>query len=608
MANNSMTRNGGERVPRFQDAWLDELRARCDIVDVVSEYVHLQPKGRRYWGLCPFHNEKTPSFSVNADAQTYYCFGCHAGGNVFHFVMATERMPFAEAVIHLAERAHMPVPDAPAGTSREERERLMAALTSAARWYRDRLFAREGEEAMAYLRRRGLTEGTIRKFGLGATGPGWDGLTEALMREGFAPEELQKAGLTILKEGKRYDAFRGRAMFPIFDAQGRVIAFGGRILGDGQPKYLNSSDTPVFNKRFHLYALNFVKKLRDLRELLLVEGYMDVVSLAQAGVQGAVATLGTSITADQARLMKRYAPTVTVCYDGDEPGQKAIAKALDLLEEAGAAPKVLRLPDGMDPDDVVRREGKEGFDALPRTDATTWRLARAAVGIDLSGQEGRTQYAIDASRILRRLHNPVQIEEHLGRLSVQTGFPREVLRQQVGQMALVNISASEHTDGKNRHNNSDRGEFLPDHLKGERQLLALMAKGLQLPPGIVGADDFTDPLHARLAALILQGGAAAAARGMDDWAEEERSLAAQILSTDPLCSPDQIPAHMRQIAVTMRIATLDKELAQTRERLMASDAAPQEQMALAQRKVAIDMERLRLLRLRKTALMLEGRE
>ena len=285
---------------RFTDSWLEELRSRVTIEEVVGEYVRLKQKGKRFWGLCPFHNEKTPSFSVDSESQLYYCFGCHKGGTVFNFVMDMERMEFPDAVRQLAERAHMELPDdlsaSGSGVSTVDREKIYEANVAAARYFHALLWAEEGAAALKYLYARGLTDSDIRKFGLGASPSGWEDGTKALLDMGFSRETLVQAGLTVLKDGRSYDMFRSRAIFPIIGAQGKVLGFGGRAMGDAQPKYLNTPDTPVFNKRNNLYALNFAKSERQAGRLVLVEGYMDTVSLRKYGVQGVVATLGTALT------------------------------------------------------------------------------------------------------------------------------------------------------------------------------------------------------------------------------------------------------------------------------------------------------------------------
>ncbi len=317
---------------RFPQAWLDELRDRADIVQVVSRYVQLTPKGGRYWGLCPFHGEKTASFSVNPQRQMYYCFGCHAGGSAITFVMEIEHLEFADAVKLLAEQNHMELPEMIAGredaASRSEKERLYEANRQCARFFHSELWKKENAQILSYLYGRGLDDQTIRMFGLGSTPARSDGATQAMRALGFTDDELVRAGISVRRDGRVYDMFRQRAIFPIIDAQGHVLGFGGRALGDAKPKYLNTGDTPVFNKRLGVFAANLLKKQRGLKRVILVEGYMDVIALTQAGVPGVCATLGTALTIEQARMLKRYAPEIWVSYDGDAAGQKAILRAL----------------------------------------------------------------------------------------------------------------------------------------------------------------------------------------------------------------------------------------------------------------------------------------
>ena len=340
---------------RLPQAWLDELRDRADIVQVVSRYVQLNPKGGRYWGLCPFHGEKTPSFSVNPQRQMYYCFGCHAGGSAITFVMEMEHLDFMEAVKLLAEQVHMEVPELTHSRedaeSKSRKERLYEANRQCARFFHAQLWKKESAQILEYLHGRELSDSTIRVFGLGATPPQSDGATRAMRELGFTDDELVSAGISVRREGRVYDMFRQRAIFPIIDAQGRVLGFGGRALGDVKPKYLNTGDTLIFNKRLGVFAANLLKKQRGLKRVILTEGYMDVIALVQAGVPGVCATLGTALTLEQARLLKRYAPEIWVSYDGDAAGQHAILRALDIFEEEGVPARVLDFPGGMDPED-----------------------------------------------------------------------------------------------------------------------------------------------------------------------------------------------------------------------------------------------------------------
>ena len=433
---------------RYPPGWLEELRRRNDIVQTVSGYVALKKNGKKYWGLCPFHGEKTASFSVDGEQQLYYCFGCKAGGTVIHFLMDIEHLSFHEAVEQLAERARMPLPDMIRDEDyerrRTQRERLLAANREAARFFHETLYSPAGEESLNYLRGRGLTDGVIRKFGLGAAPAGWDTLTGHLREKGYTEEELNLAGLTVVKEAepatqehpgrprRAFDMFRNRAIFPIIDQYGNVLAFGGRILGKGEPKYLNTSDTPVFNKRKGVLAANLLKKERHLDRVILTEGYMDVVSLVQFGVRGVAATLGTSLTNEQARLLKRFAPQVYLAYDGDSAGQRAILRGLDIFREEGIPVRVLDFPDGLDPDEFIRRDGAEGFAGLPVLRPEAYRIRRLKAEADFSGEQGKADFARKAVALLTGL-DPVEREGYLKQLTVETGFPRNVLDAQMAE-------------------------------------------------------------------------------------------------------------------------------------------------------------------------------
>jgi len=485
---------------RISDAWLDDLRSRVSIEEIVSEYVRLKPKGRRFWGLCPFHNEKTPSFSVDQQTQLFYCFGCHKGGTAIHFVMEMERLDFLDAVKLLAERAHIELPEREAaGTpaSAGEKERIFEANVAAARFFHATLWTDEGAEALNYLYKRGLNDQDIRRFGLGASPRGWDSLLKHMAVEGFDEDLLVRAGLAVRRENSAFDMFRARAIFPIISAQGKVMGFGGRAMGDQQPKYLNTPDTLVFNKRLGLYALNFAKSERSAGRLVLVEGYMDVVSLRKHGVQGVVATLGTALTEEQARLMKRYAPEVLVSYDGDSAGQKAALRALDILETADIAAFVVDYPDGMDPDDFIRARGRQGFEALRKYAATEYRMLRARDGLDVSTQDGMTQYALRCCEILRRVKSPIEMENHLRKLVVETGYDREILLRQIGSK----VPEEERIPGPR----AEREKARPGEAEvAERALLSLLAEG-KIPAETVAPTDFEPGVNRTAAEWLIRG-------------------------------------------------------------------------------------------------------
>ncbi|MBE5783737.1 MAG: DNA primase [Clostridiales bacterium] len=494
---------------RIPSAWMDELYSRVDIVSVVSNYLSLKKDGRRYWGLCPFHNEKTPSFSVNADLNLYYCFGCKAGGNVVQFVMEMERVSYLDAVKLLAERIHLPLPelseDPDYERRRSQRERLLAANREAAHFYHNRLWQPEGKQVLDYLHQRGLDDGIIRRFGLGASYERWDDLTSYLLEKGYSQDELALAGLSVVKGDHAFDMFRGRAMFPIIDQQGNVLGFGGRAMGDVKPKYLNTADTPVFNKRKGVYAINLVKKIRDLKRIVLVEGYMDVVAITQAGISGAVATLGTALTNEQARLLKRFAPEVWLAYDGDEAGQHAIERALDIFESEAISAKVLYFPDGLDPDEFIRQRGLEAFQKLKPMSAIAYRMQRLRLQHDLETQEGRTEYAKKCAEILKKVREPVEMENYLELLHVQTGFSKEVLLAQIG---VSSQEMGQHNMAAKRESLTPKRMRLPEGYKTEQTLLALLATG-KLPADMVKPQDFSDEVLSSIADLLLSGAAPA---------------------------------------------------------------------------------------------------
>ncbi len=559
-------------MARFSDAFLDELRARTNLEEIVSEYVPLKQKGRRFWGCCPFHNEKTPSFSVDSETQLYYCFGCHKGGTALNFIMEMERMDFPEAVKYLADRAHMAIPEASAAdrtrayAGTEERERIYEANVLAARYFHSILWTEEGAKVLSYLYKRGLSDGVIRRFGLGASPAGWDTLVRYLTQQGFEPALIKKAGLAVERDGKYFDMFRGRAIFPIINAQGKVLGFGGRAMGDAQPKYLNTPDTPVFNKRQGLYAMNFLRSERDIDRLVLVEGYMDAISLRSYGVRGVVATLGTALTSEQARLIRRYASQVWISYDGDAAGQKAALRALDIFDELdGLTPWVLDYPNGQDPDDFIREKGLEGFDRLQRYDAADYRMLRSKDGLDLANQEGRTQYALRCCEILKKVKDPVVMENHLRTLVRQTGYDREILLRQIG------VNQSKPAQGI-RPKLSRPNKDAPDEvLLAERALLTLLSMGA-LPEGMVCSEDFSREIHQQAVEWILTGKSAAAfAESIED--EQLRSEAMRAFNFAPLPEEREEQLQLAQTSLkTIRRSRMRARMAAIEEEIRTADA------------------------------------
>ncbi len=429
-------------MPRFSQDFIEEVKNHSDIVDVVSQYVRLTRKGGRYWGLCPFHSEKTGSFSVVPDEQFYYCFGCHAGGNVFAFIEHLEHTDFVGAVEHLAERAHLEIPAESAGPGqtgpsaqvrRQQREELTDAGSKAARFYYDCLMSEQGKEALAYLRRRGLDMKMIRRFGLGYAPDGWDNLKSAMLKLGVKEKTLLDAGLLQKKNNHSYDAFRNRIIFPIFSERGSVIGFGGRVMDKSLPKYLNSPDTPVFNKRKNLYGLSILHKQHDVSAVIICEGYMDTLAYHQAGFSTAVATLGTALTEEQAKLLTRYTSTVILSYDGDNAGQKATLRGMEILRNAGLQVKVAVMPDGLDPDEVLRQRGRDALqqildDAMP---LNAYHLMRLEQGYNLRDPADRGRYVSQCcSEVLAAIEDDVERSVYIQQLHLKTGISEVDIRRQ----------------------------------------------------------------------------------------------------------------------------------------------------------------------------------
>ena len=560
----------GYMAPRFPSAWLDELRQRADIVQVISGYVTLKRNGHKYWGLCPFHGEKTASFSVDPEKQLYYCFGCKAGGSVIQFIMDIERLEFQEAVRFLADQLHMPLPemtdDPDHQRRRDQRDRLLAANREAAQFFHSTLFTEAGKPMLDYFKRRGLTDNVIRKFGLGASPAGWDTLTKHLQAKGYTLEELRLCGLTVVKPAepatettpakpqRAFDMFRNRAIFPIIDQYGNVLAFGGRALGDVQPKYLNTSDTPVFNKRLGVYAANLLRKERHLERVILVEGYMDVVSLTQFGVPGVCATLGTALTAEQARLLKRFAPKVYLGYDGDSAGQNAILRGLDILQAEGIPTRVLDFPDKLDPDEFIRREGIEGFNNLPAITPETYRMRRLKEQHDLSTQEGRTEYAKACANVLRNLE-PVELENYIQELMVQTGFSREVLLAQIGATLPKAVANTTVPRRETIRRAPAQGS---EDLRAQELLISLIGTG-RLPGDIADQEDFTDPLLKNLY-IDLTSGRSPASLVEEQQEDALRARVSELLLTPPSENTDQLIRMAQDCLNSMRRRRVEEQI------------------------------------------------
>ena len=419
------------------ERFLDELIARTDIVDLVGEYVRLNKKGNSYWGCCPFHSEKTPSFHVVPDRQIYKCFGCGKGGGAISFVMEQENLPYRDAVAVLAKRAGMVMPES-GGTSagmRERREKLLEINKQAALAYHRWLYAAEGAEGLAYLQRRGLSRATLTNFGLGFAPNSWDALINELSKKGYDKRDLLDAGLAVSnKDGRIYDRFRNRVMFPIIDVRGNVVGFGGRVMDDSTPKYLNSSDTPVYNKSRNVFALNIAKKSKGGR-VILTEGYMDTISLHQAGFDGAVASLGTALTEEHAQLLSRYFKDAVIAYDGDGAGVAAAQRAIPLLEKAGLKVKVLRMTGAKDPDEFIKAYGRDAFAKLldQSENQVDYRLAQIQKKFDLTDDTQRVAFLQEAAQMIATLPSAVEREIYGGHAAQTANVTPETMAQEVNR-------------------------------------------------------------------------------------------------------------------------------------------------------------------------------
>lgn len=427
----------------FPQSFLDELVARSDIVDVVGSYVALTKKGANYFGLCPFHNEKTGSFSVSPDKQIYHCFGCKKGGGVISFIMEEENLSFPDAVRFLAKRANLPVPEEEQGESSRLRARLLELNRDAARFYYELLHDKRGEACAEYLNQRRITRRTAVNFGLGASADEWDGLLTAMSRKGYSKAELLAAGLVVQgKGGSVYDKFRKRLIFPIIDVRGDVLGFGGRIISKDDPgaKYMNTPETIVYSKRRVLYGLNLAKKSKR-SNIILVEGNIDVVMLHQAGFDNACASMGTALTTEQLQLLSRYTKEIVLCYDNDDAGKVATQKALTLLNNTDFQVKVLELPkrlvDGeyikQDADDFIKFQGKDAFEHLlsGSESGMDFRMAQLKSKFDLKSDEGRIGFAEAAAGLLSTVPNAVEREIYTVRASEAAGITPDAMKLEV---------------------------------------------------------------------------------------------------------------------------------------------------------------------------------
>lgn len=494
----------------YSDEIIEEVRMKNDIVDVISDYVKLQKKGSSYFGLCPFHNEKSPSFSVSPGKQMYYCFGCGAGGNVFTFIMEYENYTFVEALKYLAGRAGVTLPEAEyskeARAAADLRTTLLEIQKKAAGFYYYQLRQDTGKQGMAYLKGRELSDETIHKFGLGCS-PKYSGaLYQYLKSKGYSDEHLKESGLFNIDERRgMQDKFWNRVMFPIMDVNNRVIGFGGRVMGDAKPKYLNSPETKIFDKSRNLYGLNIARTSRK-PYLIVCEGYMDVIAMHQAGFTNAVASLGTALTSGHASLMRRYTKEVLLTYDSDEAGQKAALRGIPILKAAGIRPRVVNLAPYKDPDEFIKAEGKEAFEKRldEAANAFLFEVKVLEKQYDLSDPEGKTEFFRETARKLLEFPEELERNNYMESLSRIYHIKFEDLRKMVNNMALggASTAVSKKPEAKSRkkENKEDAGRT------AQKLMLTWLASYPAMFDTIAGyitPADFTTPLYHQVAELVF---------------------------------------------------------------------------------------------------------
>lgn len=466
---------------RLSEDFIAELKYRSDISEIAASYMQLKRRGRNLVGLCPFHGEKTPSFNIYTENGSFYCFGCGTGGDVITFIMKIENLDYMEAVKFLAQRAGMTVPEDTVDDSMSKlRTRVFEANREAARFYYSQLYSPLGKDALSYLKNRALTDNTIRRFGLGYSPNNRFALTNHLKSKGFTDSELIAANLVFKARSGNgvIDRFVDRVMFPIIDLRGNVIAFGGRIMSDQKPKYLNTSDTIVFNKSHNLFSLNNAKNA-GTRRLILCEGYMDVIAVNQAGFSDAVATLGTALTTEQAMLMKRYCDEVVICYDADEAGQKATARAIGILRNTGLVVRVLNIPDSKDPDEFIRKNGDKGAAAFKNIlensgNDVEYRLYKLRQDYDITQTEGKFAYLSSAVKVLASLDNRMEQDLYASKLADEVGVEKNSIMEQIrraNRTKFYNDRKQEFSKLQTKMSGRDN-KINPEHSKKPRATIA----------------------------------------------------------------------------------------------------------------------------------------
>lgn len=499
----------------FDESFIEEIKNSNDIVDVVGEYVTLKRAGPSYKGLCPFHKEKTPSFSVSSERQIFHCFGCGVGGDVIRFIMNAENVSFQEAVEILAERAKIDLPQDNNNIDLARvkfKERLFEVNLASAKYFRDNLYSPEAKIAQEYANKRKLDNETVKKFGLGFAFGTKNDLFKHLSSLGFTPDEMVSAGVVIKNENGYVDRFRQRLMFPIFDIKERVIAFGGRVLDDSLPKYMNSPETPIYSKSRNIYALNFARRAK-VTKLLMVEGYMDVISLHKAGIPNAIASLGTALTEQQGRLMRKYAPEIILGYDADGAGQAAILRGLDILAAIGCNVKVMKITGAKDPDEFVNKYGPEKLMKLMDNAITLveFKLDIIKKNSDINSVDGKIAYLNNVATVLAKINNSMERELYINRVSSELGIGVEAIYAEINKKMFGNsnkVAKITHKVIESSVSKQNAEDVPMNVYNAEKLLIYLLCQNEQRIYGeikkYIGFEDFKVNLYKKLAEKLFR--------------------------------------------------------------------------------------------------------
>ena len=569
-------------MPRYSEEIINEVFSENDIVDYVSQYVKLKRSGRDYSGLCPFHGEKSPSFHVNRDKQLFHCFGCGAGGNLIQFVMRIEGLDFVEALKLLADRAGIILPEDNGIADdiiHEKKQRILKMNKFAARFFYNNLVkTQNGRKALLYFKERNITPKTITAYGLGYAPDEKSALTNALLKEGYKPEQITEAGLASEKGGSMRDKFRNRVMFPIIDLRGNVIGFGGRIMGQAEeingfkpPKYLNSPETPVFNKGRNLFSLNFAKK-DESGKIILVEGYMDVISVYQAGVTNIAATLGTALTPEQAKLLMRYCSEILLCYDSDEAGEKATIRAIEVINTVGGRARIIRLKGAKDPDEYIKKNGVGAFrNALENAVASTqYRISSVKSRYNIDTPEGKAEFISEAAETLLTIQSDVEVDAYIKKMAEETGISREAIYSEYKKKSNKNVQNEKSVLREPaRKLSENKREGVPEYPgKAETMLLNLMIKDKKYIDFVkenVKPEEFSSPLGAKILKRIFEirdsGKMPEASVMISGFDENDAKIAAGIFYNNEIYSDEE--KALKDLINDLKKSRINREMKKT---------------------------------------------